>query len=191
MRDSKGKLLRILGNVVDISLERELLEEARKDSLTGAYNRYGLRTCLESYCGELKRRKRGVKGAVLLLDLDNFKNLNDTCGHPAGDQVLKDLVELLKSHFRSDDKIFRMGGDEFLILMKDIPGKDIVCRKGQAIVEDLSKYAAQYDTHGIPLSLSIGAVVFSGKSSGSREIYQRADRGSLQSQTQWKKGHLH
>ena len=53
-----------------------------------------------------------------------------------------------------------MGGDEFLILMKDIPGKEIVCRKGQAIVEDFSKYAAQYDTHGIPLSLSIGAVVF-------------------------------
>ena len=68
-----------------------------------------------------------------------------------------------------------MGGDEFLILMKDIPGKEIVCRKGQAIVEDFSKYATQYDTHGIPLSLSIGAVVFSGRISGSREIYQRAD----------------
>lgn len=188
VRDSKGKLLRILGNVVDISLERELLEEARKDSLTGAYNRYGLRTSLESYCGELKRRKRGVKGAVLLLDLDNFKNLNDTCGHPAGDQVLKDLVELLKSHFRSDDKIFRMGGDEFLILMKDIPGKEIVCRKGQAIVEDFSKYAAQYDTHGIPLSLSIGAVVFSGKSSGSREIYQRADEALYKVKRSGKKG---
>lgn len=81
-----------------------------------------------------------------------------------------------------------MGGDEFLILMKDIPGKDIVCRKGQAIVEDFSKYAAQYDTHGIPLSLSIGAVVFSGKSSGSREIYQRADEALYKVKRSGKKG---
>ena len=91
-------------------------------------------------------------------------------------------------HFRSDDKIFRMGGGEFLILLKDIPGKDIVCRKGQAIVEDFSKYATQYDTHGIPLSLSIGAVVFSGRISGSREIYQRADEALYKVKRSGKKG---
>ena len=188
VRDSEGQLLRILGNVVDISQELELLEEARKDCLTGAYNRYGLRTFLENYCGELKREKRGTKGAVLLLDLDNFKNLNDTCGHPAGDRVLKDLVELLRTHFRSGDKIFRMGGDEFMILMKDIPGKDVACQKGQEIIEDFSAYAAQYDTHGIPLSLSIGAVVFSEKISGSREIYQRADQALYEVKHSGKKG---
>ena len=72
--------------------------------------------------------------------------------------------------------------------MKDIPGKEIVCRKGQAIVEDFSKYATQYDTHGIPLSLSIGAVVFSGRISGSREIYQRADEALYKVKRSGKKG---
>ena len=81
-----------------------------------------------------------------------------------------------------------MGGDEFMILMKDIPGKDVACQKGQEIIEDFSAYAAQYDTHGIPLSLSIGAVVFSEKISGSREIYQRADQALYEVKHSGKKG---
>lgn len=188
LRDPEGKVLRLLGNVIDISQEMELREEARKDSLTGAYNRHGLNTLVEDYCAELRRRKNSSRGAVFLLDLDNFKNLNDACGHLAGDQVLKDLVKIVKSHFRSDDRVFRMGGDEFLVLMKDVPGSDIVRRKGQEIIDDFCGYAKQYDTGGVPLGVSIGAVLFDRNVSGDTEIYQRADQALYEAKHAGKKG---
>ena len=98
-------------------LQHELLDQAATDPLTGALNRRQMETLL----GEaIDRRSRSAAPASILLpDIDHFKSVNDRFGHHVGDQVLKNLVTLIKKHVRRLDRVFRTGGEEFLILLND------------------------------------------------------------------------
>ncbi|MDD6614561.1 MAG: sensor domain-containing diguanylate cyclase [Lachnospiraceae bacterium] len=186
--DDGGRLRKILGVIQDISQEKELIEEAWKDSLTGTYNRHGMKVLVGDYCRFLLQQSRRIKGAALLLDLDNFGSLNETLGRETGDQILKDVVTLLRSRFRSDDKIFRTGGDEFLVLMKDVPDRAVVQRKGENLIEEFAEYAARYDVPEHPLSLSIGALVFDQTVSGAEEIFRCAHSALQQVKQKGKQG---
>ena len=93
--------------------EAKIAHMALHDALTGLANRVLLNERLEQ---ALARVKRGDMVAVHLLDLDHFKNVNDTLGHPAGDKLLKDAADRLRALVRETDTIARMGGDEFAIL---------------------------------------------------------------------------
>jgi diguanylate cyclase (GGDEF)-like protein len=101
-------------------------EAARTDSLTGALNRAGFLTAL----GRLvdKTSSGSVSGAVMLLDLDGFKAVNDEGGHAAGDEVLKEVARRLRQSLRSGDNIARIGGDEFGILLHDLSASEDVER---------------------------------------------------------------
>ena len=87
----------------------EARSEAEYDRLTGLYNRTGFERRAETFLGEENR-----KGAMVLLDLDNFKRVNDSEGHPAGDEILREFAGCLSAAFRSEDVIGRLGGDEFV-----------------------------------------------------------------------------
>ena len=96
---------------------RVLEEQALRDSLTGLYNRRYLREFLSR---ELQRAKRaGVAVAVIMMDLDHFKRVNDTFGHDAGDHVLREVATLLKSCVRGSDVVCRFGGEEFVLILTD------------------------------------------------------------------------
>ncbi|MGB9836786.1 MAG: GGDEF domain-containing response regulator [Candidatus Saccharicenans sp.] len=98
-----------------IKTQKKLLKLATVDSLTGAWNR---RTILNFIKEELERYRRENKPlGLLMVDLDNFKTINDTFGHQAGDAVLKNIVRMLKKNLRPYDKIGRYGGDELLIIL--------------------------------------------------------------------------
>jgi diguanylate cyclase (GGDEF)-like protein/PAS domain S-box-containing protein len=98
--------------------EHELRRLADHDSLTGLLNRRGF---MEGLRRELRRMERkGEYGALLLLDLDNFKLVNDTAGHPAGDQVLRSTADVLRRRLRASDVIGRLGGDEFAALVLNV-----------------------------------------------------------------------
>ncbi|MBC7363034.1 MAG: diguanylate cyclase [Candidatus Aminicenantes bacterium] len=98
-----------------IKAQKKLLKLATMDSLTGAWNR---RTILSFIREELERFKREKNPfGLLMIDLDNFKNINDSYGHQAGDAVLKNIVKMLKKNLRPFDRIGRYGGDELLILL--------------------------------------------------------------------------
>lgn len=98
-----------------IKTQKKLLKLATVDSLTGAWNR---RTILSFMGEELERFRREKKPVgLLMVDLDNFKMINDTYGHQAGDIVLKNIVRLLKKNLRPYDKVGRYGGDELLIIL--------------------------------------------------------------------------
>jgi diguanylate cyclase len=100
-------------------LQRELLDQAVTDPLTGAYNRRQMEFTLDE---ALERHKRTrAQASVLLIDIDHFKSINDQLGHDAGDRVLKSLVLLIKNRSRKLDRLFRMGGEEFLLLLPDTP----------------------------------------------------------------------
>jgi diguanylate cyclase (GGDEF)-like protein len=111
------------------SLRHEIESELRnRDALTGAYERAEMLPQLHEWHELAKRRVQPC--CIAFLDLDHFKEINDTCGHGAGDEVLAGAVRYLSSCLRPYDKVFRYGGDEFLICL---PGADIAI--GQAVIK--------------------------------------------------------
>ncbi len=105
-------------------LQRELFDQAVTDPLTGALNRRQM----EALLGEaVERRSRSAAPAsILLVDIDHFKSVNDRFGHTTGDEALRNLVAVIKKHVRRLDRVFRTGGEEFLVLLTDTKAADAV-----------------------------------------------------------------
>lgn len=105
----------LVNTIVD--LQKQLVRQSRTDPLTGAYNRRHMDTILNALI-EISD-KEIQPNVILMLDIDYFKNINDKFGHEAGDIALQDLVILLKEKSRKSDDVFRMGGEEFILLLRD------------------------------------------------------------------------
>jgi diguanylate cyclase len=105
----------ILGIVFD--LHRRLLDQANVDPLTGAFNRRHLERCLSDAIE--RQRRTSAPASLLLVDIDHFKRINDDLGHAAGDGVLRAVVELIGKRSRKLDLLFRIGGEEFMLLLPD------------------------------------------------------------------------
>ena len=118
-------IINIVLNVI-IRLQQELLDLAVTDPLTGAFNRRHM----EATLGDAMERNRRVKApaSVLLVDIDHFKKINDQYGHDVGDKVLKGLVALVTQRSRKLDKVFRIGGEEFLLFLPDTKIGDAMAR---------------------------------------------------------------
>ena len=130
--------------------ERELRRLADHDSLTGLLNRRGF---MEGLRRELRRMERkGEYGALLLLDLDNFKLVNDTAGHLAGDQVLRATAEVLRRRLRATDVIGRLGGDEFAALVLNVTP-----RQASEIAAETTDTIRVDDRHGGRHTIEVAA----------------------------------
>ena len=120
MLDSEGNPLEILGLIRDVDRDmrekKNLAEKSRMDPLTGLYNKEAFRRESKEYL----RQNLDEECAVLFVDLDHFKNINDLLGHMEGDKAIKDAAQTLKAIFSSQDVVGRFGGDEFCVLVKDI-----------------------------------------------------------------------
>ncbi len=138
------------------------------DPLTGLYNR---RVAEERIAAEASRSQRyGDALAVVALDLNDFKRINDTYGHPAGDQVLKEFAKRLSSAIRLSDFAARMGGDEFLVLLPECPATQV-----EAFLKRLQNLVVEYGGQRIPVLFSAGWVGYElGESTA--DFLERADR---------------
>lgn len=141
VRDGAGRLVELEGILIDIT-ERKAAEEkiallARTDSLTGLANRATFVERLHQVHANAKRG--GHPFAVLYLDLDHFKDINDTRGHPVGDLLLREVAERLKSRARESDLVARLGGDEFAVLQTDITDPADAGALGADIIESLGQ----------------------------------------------------
>ena len=132
--------------------EERIIHMARHDALTDLPNRTMLRERLEY---ELKRVKRGKSLAVLCLDLDHFKSVNDTLGHPVGDELLKVVAERLRRCIREPDTIARLGGDEFAIIMTSMRAPTDPAVLAKRIRESIIK-PYYLDGHQVVADISIG-----------------------------------
>ena len=151
-------MLELLAAEAHIRVLEQALSDARAtalaDPLTGALNRRGFD---EAYQRELARsRRRGGQLALALIDLDDFKRLNDTLGHQVGDAALVHLVRVLRKALRPSDILCRFGGEEFVVLMPDTPLNDAAAA--------IARFQRQLATHAIPgqdavLTFSAGVVV--------------------------------
>ena len=169
---SKG----VIWIIDEISKRKKLEEELRKlastDFLTSLTNRAGFE---KSFNNELLRAERYDSFfTLLLIDLDNFKDVNDTYGHDAGDAVLKHFSSILKKVLREIDIISRVGGEEFAVILPDTLAGSGKKASGR-ILSELRKETLIYNGQKIVYSASIGVSGFE-KGSTLREIYSRADK---------------
>jgi diguanylate cyclase (GGDEF)-like protein/PAS domain S-box-containing protein len=162
VRDQDGRLSEIEGIIIDVT-ERKAAEEkiaqlARTDSLTGLANRA---TLIDRLRQAFAAARRGASPfAVLYVDLDRFKDVNDTLGHPVGDALLREVAERLKSATRDTDLVARLGGDEFAVLQSDV-GE--AAQAGALAEKILRSVAAPYSIEGnkINISASVGVCPYS------------------------------
>ncbi len=173
--DETGQLCRIIGMLQDVdSLKRAelaLKERAERDSLTKLLNKTSTQQFVSEY---LVDREDSSLSAMLILDLDNFKLINDNYGHLYGDTVLSQVGAGLKKLFRSHDIIGRIGGDEFLILMRDIPNVDLVHSRCELLLNTFRELLEQ-TAPGLNVSCSIGAALIPDHGTGYSDLFRRAD----------------
>ena len=144
-------------NITQLSSQVETLEKnSNLDSLTKVFNRRALTTHLENICSKkiLKYELR-----ILMLDIDDFKLINDTHGHIAGDKILIFIANILKKTLRDGDKIFRYGGEEFIIILNRIDNEH--CEKiTHRLLQLVSQNKLIYKGENLQVTMSIGATVY-------------------------------
>ena len=158
---------------------RELEQRATFDPLTQCHNRSSILAALEL---ELQREGSAGLGTVYV-DLDDFKPVNDTLGHAAGDELLVLVADRLRLASRDCDLIGRLGGDEFLVVLHDIPGPDVAMRVAERICMSLG---GEYELAGNTIQLrgSVGVACTNGGPISSEELVRMADAAMYRSKDQ-------
>jgi len=144
--------------IANLMLRTTLRQQSIRDPLTGLYNRRYLEETLER---ELLRASRCNKNVgLMMIDIDHFKQFNDTHGHPAADVVLSAVAQLFSSSVRGEDLVCRYGGEEFMIMLPEAD-LETTCQRAEAIREKVSQLRVQYQGQVLePISLSIGVGIF-------------------------------
>lgn len=139
--DARGKFQGYRGSAVDITSqyahEMRVARQSQVDELTGLINRRKLGERLTATLTAFRASKRSC--ALMMLDLDRFKHINDTMGHPAGDELLKQVAERLKSTVTDKGEVGRLGGDEFQVLLPDLDDRGTLGELANRIVQSLSQ----------------------------------------------------
>lgn len=163
IKDSKGKNTRMAGSHTDITeqkiIQNQFKSLAYSDMLTELPNRLSFELMVNDLINDIKKENSNKKFALVYMDVDNFKHINDTLGHVSGDLLLKYIANILKSEVKSSDIIARLGGDEFAIVFKDIEDKEEVIGK----IQELLKYLRRpwiIDQQEFFISHSIGIVTY-------------------------------
>ncbi len=164
-------MMELAGLVIDKALLYDLTRrQAERDALTGLPNRLLLSRRMEEAVARAKRR--GSQVAVIFLDLDRFKVINDSLGHAAGDELLAEIAARLQAVTRSGDTVGRLGGDEFVVVCEDVERPEqalTAARRMQAMVGD-----SAIDLNGAPVSVTVSqGIAFTGRSGYSAEALLR------------------
>ena len=170
---------RITGAVVvfrDVSRARKLAQQinwqATHDTLTGLYNRNYFDVKLTEML--LDARESGRQHALLYLDLDQFKVVNDTCGHVAGDELLRQVSQLLSSHIRTNDTLARLGGDEFDVQLLNCPAQ-VALRIANQTRQTIGNFRFCWDDKSFGIGVSIGLVEVNAQSDSVEQVLSDAD----------------
>jgi diguanylate cyclase (GGDEF)-like protein/PAS domain S-box-containing protein len=176
VRDENGAVRNYVGTFTDITRlkqsQAQLEHLARHDALTGLPNRLLLLSRLEHALERLKRH--GGFGAVLFMDLDRFKTVNDSLGHPAGDELLKAVADRLRQRLRDSDTLARLGGDEFVAVLEDLGDVAQAGTIAQMMIERISA-PFHIAGHEVYVGLSVGISLFPLDAREAQSLIQEAD----------------
>lgn len=170
---------------IDQEKQRELLmyEKMLRDSLTGLYNK----AATQEMARKVLKENPEHSYAFFIMDIDNFKNVNDTYGHSVGDQVIIDFADRVRKQFREGDIVGRIGGDEFAVFVP-VPSKDWVAAKAKALSQTL-QYAYSNEQKKCCVSASIGVAVSPEAGTNFETLYQNADSALYRTKKQGKNGY--
>ena len=167
-----GRILRVVGSINDIqdlyAQQQALEKRAEIDGTTGILNKAALREAIEE-----KMRQSGRADALFLIDIDNFKQVNDTLGHITGDHALHMVAMLIRSMVRQEDIVGRFGGDEFVVYLCGVPDRETLLRKAQLLVDAVSALRLEGK---LSLRCSIGVAPYAERRLTFEALVNEADR---------------
>ncbi|WMJ22318.1 diguanylate cyclase [Paludicola sp. MB14-C6] len=173
--DENDVVSKTVGKIIDIDQQKRetdmLKQKAENDSLTGLYNKGTTSMLIDNY---LTHKGKNGKHTLLFLDIDNFKNVNDTLGHLVGDSVILQVTSKLKKIIRSSDICGRVGGDEFVILLKNTTNMDFIRNKANEICEAFRQTVSSKNI-SIDISGSIGIAFYDIDGTTFNELVDKAD----------------
>lgn len=184
--DAEGKPAKAVGVIVDINADKifteKLQKKAERDGLTGVYNKITAESLFKQYITEAKADSHC---ALLIIDIDDFKKVNDSIGHMGGDIILRQTAAILTRMFRSDDIIGRIGGDEFMVLMRNIPSAVSIEKKVNELMTAFETLMREHESERL-VTCSIGISIAPQDGSSFHELYMYADQAMYEAKTQGK-----
>ncbi|MGF1622666.1 MAG: putative bifunctional diguanylate cyclase/phosphodiesterase [Rhodomicrobiaceae bacterium] len=157
--------------------QAEIANMAHYDAVTGLHNRRAFQTKLQEIIGDARAQRRNA--AVAIVDIDRFKNINDTYGHPMGDAVIQEMARRLSACVREDDVVARLGGDEFAIIFNEIEGSREIDEIATRIAHAVS-VPMEIEGKSISTSTSIGVSRFPQHANTADELFVKADHALYQ-----------
>jgi diguanylate cyclase (GGDEF)-like protein/PAS domain S-box-containing protein len=192
VRDADGQRTHFIGVLTDITErkrnEQELRYLANYDTLTGLPNR----TLLSERLGHavIRARRGGRKVAVLFLDLDRFKHVNDSMGHAAGDRMLKAAGSRLRDNVRDGDTVARIGGDEFTVVLEELADAGEAERVAQKLISAFEKPLELNDGQDVVISPSIGISLYPDHAQTPTDLLKFADTAMYQAKDRGRKTYM-
>lgn len=171
--DQDGKAVKVIGVLIDIDREMKqsqyLKKQAEQDALTGMYNKMTTHSLIRDYI-----QRENIPSALMIVDIDNFKLVNDSLGHLYGDAVLSNLARSMSNSFRDTDILGRIGGDEFLVFLKGVNTVESAQVNAEKILRLFEELRVSGKKHQ-DISCSIGIAMFPADGRDFATLYQRAD----------------
>ena len=186
--ESGNSILLVCEDITEAyTLSEQLKYQAKHDALTGLVNRYEFERRLQDLLNESRRNRSSH--ALLYMDLDQFKVINDTCGHDAGDELLRQLARLLKKYITDNDTLARLGGDEFAVLLGSC---DLQCATSvaQTLHRAITDYRFVWRDASFNINVSIGVVAIEHTTQDSATLLSAADTACYSAKEEGPK-HVH
>lgn len=184
--DASGKPMKAVGLITDIDDEKreteKLKDRAERDVLTKLYNKRAARHKIIRY---LDRCSKDECSAMMIIDVDNFKQVNDRYGHMFGDAVLTELASRITSLFRETDIVSRIGGDEFMAFMPGIPNREIAVERAEQMLKSFQSMLKD-SLRAVPFSCSIGIAYAPDDGSDYQSLFQSSDTALYQAKQRGK-----
>ncbi|BBF43065.1 diguanylate cyclase/phosphodiesterase with PAS/PAC sensor(s) [Lachnospiraceae bacterium KM106-2] len=189
--DHQGRPLRVIGKIVNIDTQKKTIDSlknrADRDPLTNALNKSVTKDSINEVT--IASRASKDKHALFVVDIDDFKSINDHYGHMQGDKVLSSVVSKINRIFRSTDIIGRIGGDEFVILMKHINTIEEIKKKAQILQDELNSNNSAETDHP-QITASIGISIYPRDGGNYDELFVKADKALYDAKDNGKKNYM-
>ena len=180
--DDDGSVIRLIGRSYNVDKAKVIYDEAKRDPLTKLFNKVetqkAIVRAIEEYPDDLH--------AMFVIDVDDFKEINDTFGHTYGDTVIIDIANTIKENFRSEDIVGRVGGDEFVVFMKDVPREKVI-EKAKKLCQALEK-SYRGDAISKQISVSMGIAFYGKDGRNYQTLFENADRAMYRAKQGGKSG---
>ena len=163
--------------------QMELQHSAEHDVLTGFFNKVATQKHIEEYLNSLT--PTDLPPALIIIDADGFKAINDSFGHLFGDGVLADMGHEIRGIFRQKDIVGRIGGDEFVVLFREMPSQDVLEKRCVELLKNLDRHY-ESNNESLPFSVSIGIALYPEHGTTYTELFKRADRALYNSKSRGK-----